>query len=115
MVIHEREQQERWTERQISERQRRPKREREPRRVSVLAVQCLVCVTAVLLALVFRMAGGEAYVQLQQSFVSALNGNEWMAAVMRLWDDEPSESDIFASKEGVKDENFTSDEVAETM
>lgn len=115
MVIHDREQQQRWAERQAVERQHRQHKEREPRRASVVAVQCSVCVSALLLALVLRLAGGEAYARLQQGFETALNSNEWMAAVMRLWDDEPTESDVFASDDGVKEDGFTSYEAVDAM
>ena len=115
MVIHDREQQEQWAERQMNEQRHKQRKEREPRRVSVVAVQCLACAAAVLLALVFRMAGGDAYAQLQHGLESALNGNELMTAVMRLWDEDLAEPDAFASDGDVKGNGFTSDEAVEKV
>lgn len=103
MVIHNPEQEQKWL--QISPPQAKTEPlSKSPRRFSVLAVQCLACALIVVVVLLFRVAGGSAYTQLQRKFSDAMAGNELMAVIMRWWDDDPVD---LATKEGVKDESFT--------
>lgn len=106
MVIHDQERQDYWTEQRI-EQNKQMRERKKPRRISVITVQCLICLVAVLLAAVLRFVGGEAYEQLRYGVTSALNGNELMTAVMRLWDDEPTEVPSSNEESGVKPDDFT--------
>jgi hypothetical protein len=108
MVVHDHEQEQKW----IQKRKNTPSKEKvmgkSPRRISVVAVQCLACTIVVLIALLFRVAGGPAYSKLQRGFADALAGNELMAVLMRLWDEPPAPEDILPEMEGVNGEAFTS-------
>lgn len=66
-------------------------RQREKRRDSrsglpLIAVQSLSCVVIILIALVMRFAGGEAFQQLRQSFSESLMSNSLMATLSALVD-----------------------------
>lgn len=97
------------------EEQQRQKKERAPLRGwSVLAIQSVACAVAVLVALLLRMAGGDAYHSLRQSFQQALTRNEWVTAWAVLWDGDPLEGEgETAVKDTVKEEDFTNDESAQ--
>ncbi len=108
MVIHDREQEQQWAQQQQTRsRQTSKKKQRLPRSLSVLTVQSLACTVILLMALLFRVAGGAAYTQLQQGFADALAGNELMAVLMRWWDGDPAESVPLPEEEGVKEGDFT--------
>lgn len=109
MVIHDREKEEQWAEqRRRQSREKSKPTEKTARPLSVIAVQSLACTVILLLALLFRVAGGAAYTQLQQGFVDSLAGNELMAALMRWWDGDPSEMASLPEEEDVKENSFTS-------
>lgn len=59
---------------------------REPRGggASLLAVQSISCVVVILIALVMRFAGGEAFQQLRQSFNESVMSNSIMATLAAL-------------------------------
>ena len=59
---------------------------------TVLAVQSIACVVILLLALLARVAGGEAYEQLRHGFADSLASNDLVAALTRLWDGDPLEA-----------------------
>ena len=108
MVIHDREREQQWAQQQqIRSRQTSKNKRKLPRSLSVLTVQSLACTVILLVALLFRVAGGTAYAQLQQGFADALAGNELMAVLMRWWDGDPAESVSLPEEEGVKEESFT--------
>ncbi len=69
------------------------------RRMPVIAVQCIACVVAVLLALLLRTAGGSAYEQVRQGFRESLLRNDLPAMLARLWDGDPLESEPPAEEE----------------
>lgn len=96
---------------------REKKHEREKRHtalhLSVVAVQSIACCVAVLLALLLKVAGGDAYRSLQQSFQQALARNEWVSAVALMWDGDPLERTEEAEAVGVKEEDFTEEESAQ--
>ena len=105
MVIHDREQEQKWVQEQQVQHARKERKSKPPRRWSLLAVQSLICTVLVLVALLFRVAGGTSYTKLQQGFSDALVGNELMAVFMRLWDGDPTEIEW---EEDVKGETFAS-------
>lgn len=108
MVIHDPQQQQQWAqERQTRSRVKASSKPKQPRRLSLVAVQCLACGVILLVALLFRVAGGTAYMQLQQRFEDALAGNELMTVLMRWWDGDPAESVPLSEEEGVKEQSFT--------
>ena len=106
MVIHNPEQEQKWMQ-TLPPPPQKKHHLKQPRRLSVLAVQCVVCVVIVLVALLFRVAGGTAYTKLQQGFADAMARNELMAVVMRWWDGDPAE---IVDSDDVKDDRFTSSE-----
>ena len=114
MVIHDQERQDFLAEQRM-EQNRRIRERKSPRGMSVITVQCLICLVAVLLAVMLRLVGGEAYQQLRYGITSALNGNELMAVVMRLWDDEPTEMPLFEDVDSVKSDDFTHVIAEETL
>ena len=89
-----------------------PTPKRSVRQLSVLAVQSIACCVAVLLALLLRMAGGEAYQSLRHSFQQALARNEWVTAVAFLWDGDPLEKVEKQEISNVKEKDFTEDQSA---
>lgn len=103
MVIHDREQEQKWAQEQQAYTDKKPKN-KLTRRWSLLAVQSLICTAIVLVALLFRIAGGTAYTRLQQGFSDALAENELMAVFMRWWDGDPAEMEW---EEDVKGETFS--------
>ena len=108
MVIHDPQQQQQWAqEQQMRSRVKVTSKSKQPRRLSLVAVQCLACGVILLVALLFRVAGGSAYIQLQQRFEDALTGNELMTVLMRWWDGNPAESASLWEEEGVKEQSFT--------
>lgn len=86
MVIHNEMQVQEWIQPQ-EEPVHTPRR----RHFSVLAIQSIACGVVVLLALLLRVAGGEAYESLQTRFRQALVRNEWVTALAVLWDGNPLE------------------------
>jgi len=108
MVIHDHEKEAQWAEqRRRQSREKSKSAEKKVRPLSVIAVQSLACTVILLLALLFRVAGGTAYKQLQQGFADSLAGNELMAMLMRWWDGAPSETASLPEEEGVKENSFT--------
>ncbi|MBQ8683251.1 MAG: M23 family metallopeptidase [Clostridia bacterium] len=63
--------------------------EKKPHRLSVVGVQSLACVVVLLLALLLRLAGGEAYTQLRGQFRQSLMSNDLLGALATLWEDVP--------------------------
>ncbi len=57
----------------------------------VLAVQSLACAAILLVALLLRSAGGEAYQQLCQCFRESLLRNDLLAVLATLWDGDPTD------------------------
>ena len=107
MVVHDESQVQAWAQEREEKRQARTKKEILPRRLSVLAVQSVACCVTVMLALLLRMAGGEAYTALRQSFYHALERNEWVTVWALMWDGDPLEN---MRKSNVKDIDFTKGE-----
>ncbi len=112
MVIHDSDQQQRWAEQQQQMRQRKPEKKRGP--LSVTAVQSLACCCILLLALLFRLAGGDAYEGLRQTFYKAMQGNEWVSALAGLLDDT-SPNDVSAPKSDDKADGFTPSSTLQTQ
>ena len=112
MVIHDPLKQEQWTETRVArEREKEKHREKKPRRGwSVVAVQSLACGVLLGFALLFRLAGGDAYEQLKTGFHTALQNNELMAVLSRLWDGDPFADVEEVAEEDVKPSDFTSSE-----
>lgn len=109
MVVHNRELQEKWAKQR--KRQSSPIKKnanQKPHSLFLLSVQCLACTLILLLALLFRVAGGTAYTQLQQGLHRSLAANELVAALMRIWDGDPEQFAEIAEGEDVKEESFTS-------
>lgn len=106
MVVHDEARVQAWAQ------TREKKKERETRHptwhLSVLAVQSIACCVVVLVVLLFRMAGGEAYQSLRRSFQQGLARNEWVSSVAQMWDGDPIEK----VKEDVNRETFTGEEAA---
>lgn len=113
MVVHDEVRIQEWA--QAREEKRVEEKRRSTFHVSVLAVQSIACCVAVLLALLLRMAGGEAYQSLQRSFQKGLVRNEWITSMALLWDGDAVEK---AQKEAVftvKEEAFTDDKSAQLV
>ena len=110
MVVHDESQVQAWALEREEQRQVEKRKEKTPHRLSVLALQSVACCVAVILALLLRMAGGEAYTALRQSFYHALERNEWVTVWALLWDGDPLEN---LSKADVKDVNFTQGETVQ--
>lgn len=109
MVIHDETRIEAWTQERVE--QKKP--QEKPRRkihLSVIGVQSIACCVVVLLALLLRVAGGEAYDALRQQFQQAMARNEWATAVALLWNDDPLDK---AKEEVVKPDDFTGEEPAQ--
>lgn len=106
MVVHDPENQERWTaERSVREQKRQAPDKTRSGRWSVLAVQSLACGLVVALVLLLRLAGGTAYEELRQGFQDALMKNELVGVLSRLWDGEIA---LDEEGDGVKVNDFTS-------
>ena len=113
MVVHDEVRIQEWTQ------AREEKQEKEKRqstfRVSVLAVQSIACCVALLLALLLRMAGGEAYQSLRRSFQKGLVRNEWVTSMALLWDGDSIEKATKEENTDVKEETFTEGEAAQLV
>ncbi len=110
MVVHDESRVQTWT--QTREKQQEKEKRHTALHLSVVAVQSIACCVALLLALLLRMAGGDAYQSLRQSFHRALARNEWVSAVARMWDGDPLEQVEKEEKTDVKEETFTEEESA---
>lgn len=106
MVVHDEARVQAWA--QTREKKREKDQRRPPLHLSVVAVQSIACCVAVLVVLLFRMAGGEAYQSLRRSFQQRLARNEWVSSVAQMWDGDPIEK----VKEDVKQETLTDEESA---
>lgn len=105
MVIHDSDQQQRWTEQQQQIRQRKPeKKKRSP--LSVTAVQSLACCCLILVALLLRLVGGEGYEQLRHSFHKAMQDNAW-ASVLADWLESGEKEESSVSETDDKAGGFT--------
>lgn len=111
MVVHDEARAQEWA--QARERQKEKEKGHPTLHLSVMAVQSVACGVAVLLALLLRVAGGEAYRSLQQSFHEALARNEWVSTVARLWDGDPIEKAANEEVADVKEETFTEEKTAQ--
>lgn len=109
MVIHDEERIEAWLQ-ERAEQETKPQKPPRKWRLSVVGVQSIACGVIVLVALLLRVAGGEAYGTLRQRFQEALTRNEWATAVALLWDGETLENEVFAD---VKSNDFTEGEKAQ--
>ena len=105
MVVHDEARVQTWT--QSREKQNEKEKRHTALHLSVVAVQSIACCVVVLLALLLRMAGGDAYQSLRQSFQQALARNEWVSAVARMWDGDPIEQAKKAVETDVKEDSFT--------
>lgn len=110
MVVHDRVQTEQWLQEKVNRekviQEIKPKRKR--RGVwTVVGIQSLACVVILLLAVLFRFAGGSAYEELRRGFYRALEKNELMTVMSRLWDKEPFDDAEYAEDGSVKQEGFT--------
>lgn len=110
MVIHDRAQTEQWAQMKMEQEQQRPVKEPKQRHHSiwsVVAVQSLACIALLLFALLFRLVGGDTYEDLRNGFHEALEKNELITALSRLWDEDPFEDFVPTEEGGVKQEGFT--------
>ena len=80
------------------------------KRLSVLAVQSVACCVVVLVALLLRVAGGDAYASLREGFQQALVRNEFVSAVMLMWDVNSLKTEEVSA---VKEDVFTDEEAAQ--
>lgn len=110
MVVHDETRLQEWA--QAQEKKQEKAKGRPALHLSVVAVQSVACCVAVLLALLLRMAGGEAYQSLRLSFQRALARNEWVSTVAQMWDGDPIEKIEETESFDVKEGNFTSEESA---
>ena len=113
MVVHDRTQMEQWAQsRAESKREEEEKTKDTHRRGhwSILAIQSLACALFLLLAVLFRIVGGSAYDGLRQGFFRALERNELMAVMSRLWDNDPFSDVEYTDPESVKQTDFTDSE-----
>lgn len=111
MVVHDQENQERWTaERAAREKEKQAPPRPRSGRWSVLAVQSLACGLVIALVLLLRVAGGAAYEELRQGFQDALMRNELMGVLSRLWDGDVA---LDGEENGVKGDGFTGEETAQ--
>lgn len=111
MVIHDETRVQAWT--QAREKKQEQEKRHPALHLSVMAVQSIACCVAVLLALLLRMAGGDAYQSLRQSFQKGLARNEWVTAMAVLWDGDPLEKTEAEKVDDVKDETFTENKPAQ--
>ena len=110
MVVHDETRTQEWAQEREEKQKKKSEKPRFALRLSVVAVQSIACGVAVVLALLLRMAGGEAYTALRQSFHHALERNEWVTVWALMWDGNPLEK---AEEDGVKSEDFTDDKGAQ--
>ena len=114
MVEHDASRVQAWTEtREKTQKQNSKPGKKAALHLSVVAVQSIACCVAVLLAMLLRVAGGEAYRSLRQSFQRALVRNEWVSAMALLWDGDPLEKTEEADKTDGKDNAFTGEKPAQ--
>lgn len=106
MVVHDRENQQRWTEHRMAQEEKKKRTRIRSGRWSVLGVQSLACAALLLLAFLLKLAGGGAYEELKQSFRGALEENELMAVLSTLFEEEET---------GAKENDFTDAETQETQ
>lgn len=111
MVIHDETRVQAWT--QAREKKQEQEKRHPALHLSVMAVQSIACCVAVLLALLLRMAGGDAYQSLRQSFQKGLARNEWVTAMAVLWDGDPLEKTEAEKAADVKGETFTENKPAQ--
>ena len=105
MVIHDKEQEQRWVERRHKQNDKKELTISPTScRLSVVAIQSLACIALLLVVFLLRVAGGSAYTGLQQRFSDALAGNELMAVWMQRWD-----TGVIAAIDDVKQDDFTSE------
>lgn len=109
MVIHDDARMQEWVQEKTVRRERR----KPSFHLSVMAVQCMACCVILLLALLLRVAGGEAYETLRQEYQQALARNEWITAMSQLWDDRPLENADITVHQDVKEDDFTREETAQ--
>ena len=110
MVVHDRAQMEQWAQSRANNKQEvcKGKTEKSHRgRWSILGIQSLACALFLLLAVLFRLVGGSAYDGLRQGFFRALEKNELMAVMSRLWDKDPFYDLEYTDEGPVKESNFT--------
>ena len=111
MVIHDETRVQVWAQEQEQQKQKREK-PRQRMHLSVWAVQSIACCVVLLVVLLLRVAGGEAYASLRQRFQQALARNEWATALSLIWDDNPLEMGETADDRGVKVTDLTAEEAA---
>lgn len=111
MVIHDESRAQLWI--QAREEEQQKAKIRPPWRLSVIAVQSIACCAAVLLTMLLRVAGGEAYQSIREKFYRALSRNEWVSALTYFWDDQPLEKIEETVVDNDKEENFTERESAQ--
>ncbi len=70
-----------------------PPPEKPPHRLSVVGVQSLACGVLLLLALLLRLAGGDAYEQLRRQFQERLVSNDLLSVLAPLWEDAGQRED----------------------
>ena len=110
MVEHDETRVQEWTQARKKQPIERNRSEKAALHLSVVAVQSIACCVTVLLAMLLRVAGGDAYRTLQQSFRQALARNEWASAVALMWDSDPLKK---MKVNDVKQPSFTDEEVAQ--
>ena len=106
MVVHDELRLQQWS--QAREEKQTIEKKRPRWHPSVLVVQSIACGVIVLVALLLKMAGGDAYQSLRRSFQQGLARNEWVSAVARMWDGDPIEK----AKSEVKSDAFTEEKTA---
>lgn len=110
MVVHDPIQTEKLAQnRSASEQitQKLQSREKSRSAWSVIGIQSLACVVLLLLVVLFRLMGGSAYEGLRQGFHRALERNELMTVISRLWDENPFYDLEYTDEGAVKETNFT--------
>lgn len=112
MVIHDETRIQAW--KQETEKQQQ-KKKRPQIHLSVVAVQCIACGVILLLTLLLRVAGGDAYDTLRYQFGQALARNELMTALSYVWNDAPMEQVERTEEVDVKVKDFTDEETAQLM
>jgi len=74
---------------------------------AVIGIQSLACAVLLLLVVLFRLMGGNSYEGLRQGFHRALERNELMTVISRLWDEDPFYDLEYTDEGSVKEKNFT--------
>ena len=114
MVVHDENRVQTW----MQEKEEREKAENQKATMrtwhfSVLAVQSIACCVIVLVVLLLRVAGGDAYASLRGYFRQALARNELATVLSQVWGDEPLKHAETAGDKSVKQENFTPEKGAQ--